>query len=463
MTRLTETVQNLTFGGAGHAAADATDHETLSYDHQDQNGYYDSQYQYYQESVEPAVEAGGLGAPEGQLQVDQATEETTAVVDPQLGGDVSEAQTMQPYEAVDQTQTSAPMMFNPADYSRQTSAEASPVDPVDPGAVDPLEPPPPMMNPVPPPDRKGSFSHGSRRSSLMANTNIDQPPPLGYYQPQGHQPTLPPLPQQGHQPTLPPMPQDGHQPTLPPLPQDGQINPVQVPSEKNNNVDPAKAVKPTKPAEKKPAEAKPKKSGWFGGIFGKLLKPGNQIHLPDDSNKTIYFDDKLGRWVNKEGDVDTLAPVAPPPMDPSFASPTVRNQGSGNSLPGGSNSLPGGGGGGPVSNGSVAPPPVQSFRAPKRKGRGYVDVFGQSGASKPITTEPPMLMNNEPTSLPAIPAIFNPSLLQPSTAAAEEPVAEQSSLPASAAAATDQGQQMPSMPMMFNPSSMASMTDPPTF
>ncbi|CAJ0578862.1 unnamed protein product, partial [Mesorhabditis spiculigera] len=59
--------------------------------------------------------------------------------------------------------------------------------------------------------------------------------------------------------------------------------------------------------------------GWFGAIKSsvatQLHKIGskNEVHLPDDSKKTIYYDDKLGRWVG-EGVEEEEAPPPPPAM-----------------------------------------------------------------------------------------------------------------------------------------------------
>ena len=51
-----------------------------------------------------------------------------------------------------------------------------------------------------------------------------------------------------------------------------------------------------------------------------------QVHLPDDKDPTIVYDEKLKRWVNKDGDDDSLAPAAPPPMDPSFMNPAAQGK-----------------------------------------------------------------------------------------------------------------------------------------
>ncbi|XP_075226850.1 endoplasmic reticulum export factor secretory 16 isoform X2 [Lycorma delicatula] len=56
-------------------------------------------------------------------------------------------------------------------------------------------------------------------------------------------------------------------------------------------------------------------SGWFGGIFEKIaLRPKNQMKLPDDKNPTIVWDEKKGRWVDKNADEeDESMSVKPPP------------------------------------------------------------------------------------------------------------------------------------------------------
>jgi len=199
------------------------------------------------------------------------------------------------------------------------------------------------------------------------------------------------------------------------------------------------AAKPAKKAE--PAAPAPKKS-WFGGIFSKIIK-NDQVHLPDDKDKTIVYDEAKGRWVNLEGDDDDLAPAAPPPMDPAF------------SASGGAASPPG------QTVGSSGPPAAPtSFRAGlgSRRGRsGYVDVLGKAGISKPITN--PMLPNgaiSPPTGAP--PAMLNPNLPLssndgPTSLSTTSPymVPDSGGLKEDHSANTGPA----SMPMMFNPSNMA--------
>jgi len=214
-----------------------------------------------------------------------------------------------------------------------------------------------------------------------------------------------------------------------------------------------------------------KKSSWLGGIFGKILKPSNQIHLPDDSNKSIIYDEKLGRWINKDGDDDSLVPVGPPPMDPLFMG---SNNKTSSHVPNGQPAISLS----KVSSGAIEPgaPPVQSYRATKRKGRGYVDVFGKSGATKPVTT-PPMLLSPlssegtvagmlaPPLSSPMLcpqPSVDQVSNNNPSPVPVNNDVGEPN--PSERLAqGSSQNELTPTMPMMFNPSSMTSVTAPPAF
>jgi len=215
---------------------------------------------------------------------------------------------------------------------------------------------------------------------------------------------------------------------------------------------PEKEVASKKPA--KPAAA-PKKS-WFGGIFSKIIK-SDQVHLPDDKDKTIVYDEAKGRWVNLDGEEDDLAPAAPPPMDPAFSSPS---------------SGPAPGPGGPP----VAP---TSYRAGLggRRGRGYVDVLGQAGLSKPMST--PMIPNGAPPggmlgSPPAMGGMAPPVMLNPNLAptSSDGPTSLTTSnnpymVPGGGGGGDENSANSgpSSMPMMFNPSSMAGVSadQPPGF
>ena len=208
---------------------------------------------------------------------------------------------------------------------------------------------------------------------------------------------------------------------------------------------PEKEKSALKPSKKTDGPSPVPKKSWIGGIFSKVFK-SDQIHLPDDKDKKIVFDEAKGRWVNLDGDDDDLAPAAPPPKDPAFSVPTATTL-----------SGPAAFGGGPP----VAP---TSFRAGlgSRRGRsGYVDVLGQAGLSKPMAN--PMLPNGGPGGGPPVgtspPTMFNPNIapisgdgptsldtgsnnpyMVPDKGGDDEGVS--SSGPAS-------------MPMMFNPSAMS--------
>jgi hypothetical protein len=217
-----------------------------------------------------------------------------------------------------------------------------------------------------------------------------------------------------------------------------------------------------KQAAKKSSSANTKKSSsWLGGIFGKFVGSSNQVHLPDDSDKKIVFDEKLGRWVNLDGDQDDLAPAAPPPMDPSFASGVPA------ASPGGVS--------GPTTPSGLSP---TGFRAQpgKRRGRGYVDVFSQAGATKPVPVSPMMLVDPmAPPSnssgggigtaglAPPLPAIFNPTLTAHSNDDIPSSVMPGYALPSAADEVANSSEGPASMPMMFNPSYMTTVAAPPAF
>jgi len=226
-----------------------------------------------------------------------------------------------------------------------------------------------------------------------------------------------------------------------PAPQPPPASQPQPPSQQPpaQSSQPASKKEVKKKEKKQPDDGK-KKSGMFGGILSKFWKTDQAI-LPDDKDNRIIFDEAKGRWVNLDEDEDESGPAAPPPMDPAFSAASAAPSAG-----------PGGAG---------APPPT-SFRAgltSRRAGRGYVDVLGQSGMSKPVTSGPGLVPNGAPPVSPAAaapglgapPAMFNPGA----------PVVSQEPTPGSEG---DQDTGGPaSMPMMFNPSSMGNAAMPPNF
>lgn len=416
MTRFTETIQNISYG-----VGEVTEQETLSYGTQEQNGYYDQQYQYYQEAgagtdnYNPDYNSPDYNNLDynnadynnvdnnGAEQVEPAVHQAEEALQHQ-----QEQETQKP-ESV----PTFPTMFNPTNYAPDGYSQPAP-----PSSEVPSQAPEQWAG-----GRKPSVSFSRSNSiaeSRSRQPSTSEPPDMGYYsQIQSKPPPVVRSPSNDSRP-----------------PEQNSLTKPASGETKSNNL-----------SLKKPSQepAQNKKSSWFGGIFGKILKAPNQVHLPDDSDKKIVYDDKLGRWVNLDGDEDSMAPVAPPPMDLNFMKPVA--------------TTPDCSGGGPPAPGasSAAPPAAsQSFRAPKRRGRGYVDVFGQTGVTKPITAAPPMLLDSGPTSLPALPTFFNPSLA-PGGSDNSPAQPEMTSPPES----TGSGAGMPMM--MFNPSSMSSVTDPPAF
>ncbi len=251
-------------------------------------------------------------------------------------------------------------------------------------------------------------------------------------------------------------------PTLPPVPTQ---NGGSKSSGSSQNISAKETKKETANKNKSSGGgANTKKSSWLGGIFGKFVGSTNQVHLPDDSDKKIVYDEKLGRWVNLDGDEDDLAPAAPPPMDPSFAMGAV---------------APAPGGAAAPSSGLLSSP-TTGFRAQpgKRRGRGYVDVFGQAGATKPVPVSPMML--GDPMAPPggtagggggglpptpaAFPTIFNPTLTAHSSDDIPTGFAATTTSASSDETTANEGGGGPaSMPMMFNPSYMTTVTAPPAF
>ena len=223
----------------------------------------------------------------------------------------------------------------------------------------------------------------------------------------------------------------------------GSIKTIPSPTPSQNQPPPMPAES-MKSSEKKDVKKKEvqddgggnKKKSWLGGMFSKVFKK-DQVHLPDDKDKRIVFDEKTGKWVNLDADEDESAPAPPPPMDPAFSQPQPAAAGSS-----------------PAAAAGQPPAAPINFRAglTSKRGRGYVDVLSQSGMSKPVSG-PAMVPNGAPPSSSMAP----PAMLTPSG-----PVPSQdgpSSLTTPAAA--DDGPS--SMPMMFNPSSMGTASMPPNF
>ncbi|XP_069465688.1 protein transport protein Sec16A isoform X2 [Ambystoma mexicanum] len=107
---------------------------------------------------------------------------------------------------------------------------------------------------------------------------------------------------------------------------------------------------------------------WFPLKIGWLMGKGkNEAHLPDDTNRSIVWDEKKQRWVNMDEPEEESKPPPPPPPG----------------IPKGSQSAPSGLGGPP--NSSVN---MFSIRAAGARGR-YVDVLNPSGTRSGSSIPPP--------------------------------------------------------------------------
>ena len=116
-------------------------------------------------------------------------------------------------------------------------------------------------------------------------------------------------------------------------------------------------------------------SGVLGSVASAipLPKPKNQAKLGEEI--TMYYDEKLGRWV--EPGREDEADAGPPPPPPTAFAAAPRSADASAAAPGG---------GGPVPGGAQTPPGAGpganafSMRAPKGSVRSrYVDTFGGGG------------------------------------------------------------------------------------
>ncbi|XP_078603784.1 uncharacterized protein LOC144877644 isoform X5 [Branchiostoma floridae x Branchiostoma japonicum] len=139
-------------------------------------------------------------------------------------------------------------------------------------------------------------------------------------------------------------------------------------------------------------------TSWLGGLFTKMMRGKNEIHLPDDTNKSIVWDASRNKWVNQnEDEEEDAAPPPPPPKDPMMPSPA----------------------GGP------APPPGNTpNRFSRRAGPTgkYVDVLNQSGTTKPAAPPPDLFPGMAPGGN-AMPNLFVPAAVP--TSDANEPQGSQ--------------------------------------
>ena len=216
---------------------------------------------------------------------------------------------------------------------------------------------------------------------------------------------------------------------------------------------PQPAAPPQKPSEKpaKPSGGSSTKGpGLFSRLVPKFLLPKNQVHLPDDSDAAIVWDEDKKRWVDKDGgagDEDSLANSAPPSdMDLSRNNSTANFGDQASGVPPAAGGL-----GGPG-----APPPMMppgggnkfSGGIGKRRGAQVLNPFKNSLSN-------PALSAN----LPPPGELFAP--VAPISVSPEESAGAGSTAPAPMAPAVAPGATTPEGgPVFFNPSNYGN--GPPT-
>ncbi len=478
MTRLKETVHNITYNDLYNQEAESTN--TYSYN-EPGSGYYDSGH-YQNQEEQPSTEPQGFnhqqeqhcqetGVDGVQAQIDNNEHNEELVSHQEQSGENHDYNSIGEYQTTNgwggsggmasipenqeavygedspslqspdgyQQQPAPPTMFNPGAYSSggyQDVVDPSQQNQTNPSLTNSVMPP--MFNPA---DAPAAGYHGFSNPGIPSYTNMPS--------------QVSDDPSAGSRKTS----VSESEPRKNSLPSNDIIQ--------NKNADndmPLNKSSPTKANEKASKSEPVKKSSWLPGFIGKILRAPNQVHLPDDTQKTIYYDDKLGRWVNTDADEDSSAPAAPPPMDPAFMS---KSQEPMPSAPSGvAPALSG-------DPGAALPPGPTNFRVAKRRGRAaYVDVNRQSGLTKPVsaTAMPPMMMvdnvqSQAPSSLP--PMLFNPGAVEATANNTGSPDEGPGSLQLDSLGDVNSGAETSNVPagvpMMFNPSSMGSVTAPPTF
>ena len=186
---------------------------------------------------------------------------------------------------------------------------------------------------------------------------------------------------------------------------------------------------------------KSNKSSGSSSIFSRLvpsfLLPPNQVHLPDESDASIVWDEDKKRWVDKNSggdDEDSMANSAPPSdMDLSRNNSTANFGDQASGPPGGA----------PAGAGPGAPPPMMMAGGGnkfaggigKRRGAQVLNPFKNSQSTPALSSS---------NSLPPPSELFAP------IAPVSVSPAEESAAPAAPTATTPEGG-----PVFFNPTNFA--------
>ncbi|XP_062402453.1 protein transport protein Sec16A-like [Sardina pilchardus] len=120
-----------------------------------------------------------------------------------------------------------------------------------------------------------------------------------------------------------------------------------------------------------------------------ILPSKKEAHLPDDTNKSIFWDVSKQKWVDRNEPEKKTKAVPPPPMDPPLMPPWNTSSSTGSGGP--STVLP--------TNGA----PVNMFRRTGIRNR-YVDIMNPGGDN----TKPPTMLTLLTPVVKTV-NIFNPS------------------------------------------------------
>ncbi|XP_030622990.1 protein transport protein Sec16A isoform X2 [Chanos chanos] len=177
---------------------------------------------------------------------------------------------------------------------------------------------------------------------------------------------------------------------------------------------------PQQEAPKKTKKDSPQKGGGVTWLRWFSRKGKNEAHLPDDTNKSIVWDEKKQRWVNLDEPEEENKPPPPPPsihQKPALGGPSVGPPGAG--------------------------PQINMFSRKAGTKSRYVDVLNPGG-SKPASAVP------APADLfaPLAPMPMPTNLFTPAAVPDDQPM--EGSVPDSGEN-KEQSQPTATVPQMFNP------------
>ncbi|GFO45592.1 transport protein sec16a [Plakobranchus ocellatus] len=215
--------------------------------------------------------------------------------------------------------------------------------------------------------------------------------------------------------------------------------------------------------DKKPGQ---QGSGWFGGLFSKFGRKGNnEMILPDDKDPAIVWDAVKQKWVNSDGTEEESHVAAPPPKD-------IDLMGKPPGAPPSTNSVSAAGGG---------PPPLQPNATANRfslKAKGARNQYVDVNNPKPVSVPSNLFNVMAATTTAGSSASATPQVYMPGSAVSTDggnanmntsdntnnsnqgllSVPDTSDQPAAAEVGVNDGSsnapQVPQMPMLFNPASL---------